>query len=138
MSSSPEFILNTLQHKFPYIKDRPIITTRLGKLNGPAKYMGFLIDTGADFTLISRSSAFSIDLDYPLISSPEIKIEVANLATILAKQTELIITIKDRNLLIPVLIADQEVENLLGRKGIFDYYDITFQQREKQVIFEEV
>ena len=107
-------------------------------MNGPAKYMGFLIDTGADFTLVSRSSAFSIGLDYSKISSPEIKIEVASLATIMTKKVELIMTIEGRNLLIPILIANQEVENLLGRKGIFDYYDVTFQQREGRVIFTEV
>ncbi len=38
---------------------------------------------------------------------------------------------------ISVMIAKEEVECLLGRKDIFDKFDITFREKEQQVIFEK-
>lgn len=112
-----------------------MLTARLRTSNGKAKYFKFLIDSGADYTLISRSDALIIGIDYSELNSQEIEVEVANLTFIHAKKTTLIITIENQDLTIPVLIAKEDVECLLGRKGIFDKFDVTFKEREQIVIF---
>lgn len=99
--------------------------------------MEFLVDSGADYTLISASNAFLIGIDYKKINKPEMKIEVANLTFIKTKKVHLTMCIENQIFCIPVLVANQEVENLLGRKGFFDKFDILFQERLQQMIFKE-
>lgn len=108
---------------------------RYGK--GRARYLEFLIDSGADYTLISKSNAYLLGLNYSEINKREVKVEVANLAFISTKKVSLKLTIEGEEINVPALIANQEVENLLGRKGVFDKYDITFKEREQRVIFKK-
>lgn len=68
-----------MRFKFPYIQSRPQITAKLRKRNGRTRYFNFLLDSGADFSLISKSDAIVLGIDYSLIESKEIKVEVANL-----------------------------------------------------------
>ena len=124
-----------MQHKFPYINNRPKLLAKLREGKGKARYFEFIIDSGADYTLIANSNAIILGIEYNKLKTKETKVEVANLAFIHAKQTTLTITIENNSFNIPVLVAKEEVECLLGRKGIFDKFDITFQERQKQVIF---
>lgn len=112
-----------------------MLMAKLRKENGKARYFEFLIDSGADYTLISRSDGLILDIDYNELQTKEIKVEVANLNFIHTKEVKLFITIEDKDFAIPVLIAKEEVECLLGRKGIFEHFDITFQESQQQVIF---
>jgi len=105
---------------------------------GHERYLEFLIDTGADYTFISYSHAILLGLDYHSIQSPEKDFDVANSTSIKAKKIYLTIKIGNKNILTPVFIANQPMENLLGRRGIFDHYEIVFQESKKQVIFTEV
>ena len=111
---------------------------KLKKGNGKARYFEFLVDSGADFTMISKSYSSLLDVDYDTIKSAEIKVEVANLAFIHAKKITLILTIEGNDFSVPVLIANEEVECLLGRKGVFESFDITFQENQQQVIFKKI
>ncbi len=126
------------QFKFPYIKGRPMIMAKLGLSKNKSRYFRLLIDSGADYTLISKSDAAVLGLNYKNINTKEIKVEIANLAFIHTKKSHLTITIEDNSFKIPVLIAKEEVECLLGRKGIFDKFDILFREKEGQVIFIEI
>ena len=127
-----------MQYKFPYIDGYPMIMAKLRKENCKARYFEFLIDSGADFTMISKSYAAVLGLEYAKIKNTEIKVEVANLTFIQAKRTTLILTIEGNDLAIPVLIANEDVECLLGRKGFFENFDILFQENQQQVIFKKV
>lgn len=89
---------------------------RLRKPNGKAKYFEFLIDTGADYTLISHYDAQILGLTYKAIKQKEIKVEVANLTFIHTKKVSLILTIDNHDFKIPVLVAREKAEPLLGRK----------------------
>jgi predicted aspartyl protease len=112
-----------------------MLMAKLKKGKGRARYFEFLIDSGADFTLISKADAYLLGIDYKELPGKEIKVEVANLAFIHAKQTRFTISIEGHDFTIPVLIAKEEVERLMGRKGIFENFDITFKELEKEVIF---
>jgi len=126
-----------LQFKFPYIKGYPKLMAKLGIQNQTARYFRFLIDSGADYTVIPNSYAALLGLEYNKIESEEIKVEVANLAFMHTKKTNLTLTLEGHNFEIPVLIAKEEAECLLGRKGIFEHFDITFQERNEEVIFQQ-
>lgn len=110
---------------------------KLGTDKRTARYFRFLIDSGADYTVIPNSYAALLGLEYNKIKSEEIKIEIANLTFMHAKKTSLILTLEKRDFEIPVLIAKEEAECLLGRKGIFEHFDITFQERNEEVIFQQ-
>ncbi len=112
-----------------------MLMAKLKKDSGRARYFEFLIDSGADFTLISKSDAYLLGIDYSELKTKEIKVEVANLAFIHAKKTNLHIEISEKIFTIPVLIAKEEVERLLGRKGVFENFDITFKEQEEHVLF---
>ena len=108
---------------------------KLGKDKTSARYFEFLIDSGADYTLIPKSAATMLGVDYNKIPKQKTKIETANLQSIQAKKTELLFIINKTKLKIPVLICEEEVECLLGRKGIFENFNITFKEKEQEVIF---
>lgn len=114
-----------------------MVTAKLRMQKGKARYFEFLIDTGADYTLISQYDAQLLGLKYKNIKQKEIKVEVANLAFIHTKKVSLILTIEDYDFNVPVLIAREEVESLLGRKGIFEHFNVLFQEYSEQVIFKK-
>lgn len=93
-----------------------------------------LVDSGADYTLIAQSDASLLGIDYQKIKSVEMKVEVANLAVIHAKKTEIQLRIDTIELEIPILIAKEEVECLLGRKGFFYRFNILFQEQKNKVV----
>lgn len=113
-----------------------MITAKLQKGKLPAKYFEFLIDTGADYTLVSQYDASLFGLRYDDIHSEEIKIEAANQTVLHAKKAKVTIMFGPHSLHVPILISREQVEiPLLGRKGIFDQFEIIFKEREGVVIF---
>ena len=123
---------------FTYIKNRPMLMAKLGNDKSSARYFEFLIDSGADYTLIPKSAATILGVDYDKIPNQKTKIETANLQSIRAKKTELLFIMSNIKFKIPVLICEAEVECLLGRKGIFENFDITFKEKDREVIFDKI
>lgn len=112
-----------------------MLMAKIRKQDGNARFFEFLIDSGADYTLISRYSAQLLGIHYKDIQAEETQVEVANLALIHTKKVQLILTIESHDINIPVLIANENVSPILGRKGIFENFDVLFQERDKQVVF---
>lgn len=115
-----------------------MMTAKLQKGKNRARYFEFLIDTGADYTLISKSDAQLLGIDYLGIDSQEITVEVANLSVIHAKRTSVKMILDSEEFVVPVLVAREDVERLLGRKGIFDSFDVLFQEKVGRVVFKRV
>lgn len=127
-----------MRYSFSYIKGKPKIVTTVLNDKGHERYVEFLVDSGADYTILSKATAGFLDIDYKTIRSSEIHLEAADMRTIKGKKVHLVIKIGGKNILTPVFIANQVVENLLGRRGIFDHYEITFKEKSKQVVFKEI
>ncbi len=123
-----------MQHEFPYIHGRPRITAKLGKNKDELHFIDFLVDTGADYTMMSRFDAAAIGVDYEDIKAKEIVLEAANMTTIRGKETRLIMDIRDITFSIPVIITKGENERVLGRIGFFDRFDVTFKQKHGSII----
>ena len=112
-----------------------MLTAKLGKAKGPSRYFEFLIDSGSDYTIIPKSDAEILEVHYDQLESKEIKVEAANLTVMHGKEAKLKIEIMGEILTIPVLITKEEVDRLLGRKGVFTKFDITFKEKAGVVIF---
>lgn len=127
-----------MRYSFLCIKGKPKIVTTVLNDKGHERYVEFLVDSGADYTILSKTTAGFLDIDYKNIRSPEIHLEAADMRIIKGKKVHLVIKIGSKNILTPVFITNQVVENLLGRRGIFDHYEITFKEKNRQVVFKEI
>ena len=94
-----------------------------------------LVDSGADFCLISKQ--FGIDLGYQTTLGESLaKADgIGGSIDYLLRQMEL--TIDGHTFMAPAawLQSDDSVENLLGREVVFDLFDIEFKQADEQIIF---
>lgn len=133
-----EYMRNTSKLELPYINGRPALMARLGVPGKKGRIFELLIDSGADRTLISKSDAMIFGLDYDKLVTEEEEIDAANDTKFLAKKVRLLITINDEEFMAPVFIAKNQVQPLLGRKGVFDRYEIIFREREEMVIFKKI
>lgn len=111
---------------------------RLRKEDGVPRYLEFLVDSGSDFSMISNTTAMVLGLEYEKLKTEEVKVELANMSYMHTKEAALTVTIEGNDLKIPVLIAREEADSLLGRKGVFEKFDITIQESQQQVIFKKV
>ena len=126
---------NIYTYKFHYIEDHPRLMAKLSTDRNQGRYFRFLIDSGADYTLIPKSKAILLGISYKKLKNTESIVEASNHSYIKTKTTHLYITIEKITVKIPVLICDEEVECLLGRKGVFENFNITFQEKNQRVIF---
>jgi hypothetical protein len=51
-----------------------MLTAKLQKGKNKARYFEFLIDSGADYTLISKSDAYLLGIEYEKIDTKELKL----------------------------------------------------------------
>lgn len=114
-----------------------MVTARLWPEGKRQRYFEFLVDSGSDFTLISRSDGMFLGVDYTLLDGEEVEVQVANMTVLHTKKVKLMLEICDETFEIPVLVAKEEVERLLERKGVFDKFDITFREKDMEVVFEK-
>lgn len=112
-----------------------MILAKLRKKSGKARYFEFLIDSGADYTLISQYDARLLGVEYKKIKQKEMQVEVANLAFIHAKKTTFVLNVAGMDIDIPVLVSKENVESLLGRRGLFNNFYILFRENEGEVVF---
>ena len=121
--------------EFHYVHGRPMITAKLQKGENRARYFEFLIDSGSDYTLLPESDGILLGIEYAKLPSTITKVEIANLKFIETKKATVSITLGENTFSIPILIAKNGAERLLGRMGIFSKYDITFREERELVIF---
>lgn len=112
-----------------------MVTVQLKYPRQKARYLEMLLDSGADYTIISQSVASLLGIEYDKINTKEIETEMANFSIISTKETKIQLIIDEVEITIPILVSKKEVEPLLGRKGVFNAFDILFQERKNKVIF---
>lgn len=115
-----------------------MLTAKLGKTKNSSRYFEFLIDSGSDYTIIPQSDAAILGIDYEKLRSKEIIVEAANLSKIHGKETKMNIAIREYSFVIPVLITKEEVDRLIGRKGVFTHFDITFRENAGIVVLKNI
>lgn len=114
---------------------RPVADAWLKKGAGWVEFHPY-IDSGADVTLIPLSLGELIGFKMKSEKVEEIG-GIRGAVPVIYKNWE--VKIGEKTL--PVLIAwalIEEVPPLLGRADIFDFFNITFKQREGKILFDEV
>ncbi len=114
-----------------------MITVQLGH-EGQFRYFNFLLDSGADYSMISEGDALMLGLSYSSIQSNELKVELANTNHILAKKITLDLLMDGLLLQVPILVTKENLNCILGRQGVFEAFEITFKERVGKVVFNQV
>lgn len=112
-----------------------MLMAKLSTDQNKGRYFRFLIDSGADYTLIPKSKAILLGLNYKDLKTTEGTVEASNHTYIKTKTTHLHLTIDRITIKIPVLVCEEEIDCLLGRKGVFENFEITFREKQQEVVF---
>ena len=97
----------------------------------------FFLDTGADVTMLSPSAAEFIGLN--LEGVPKIRIEGIEGKGLMASVTQITLRLGEVEFSIPCLVSPNEnTPYLLGRAGIFNRFNITFDNRARKIVLERI
>lgn len=124
--------------EFAYEKARPKATVQLKVPGHRSLYFEMLIDSGADYSIISQYDASRLGIEYDRIENEEKETEMADHSTMKTKETNVLIIINNIEIHIPIHISKKHLEPIMGRRGVFDAFDILFQQRKNIVTFTRV
>jgi len=117
---------------------RPILDVYINEIGGWNKY-DFIVDSGADISLMPEYIAEEIGLDWEKGQKIEMRgISQKEECFVEGRIHEIDIRIPDINLeiQIPVCFAKGNTPFLLGREGFFDYFRITFEKEKLRTVFE--
>lgn len=122
--------------RFSYKFNRPFVRCLL--INGSNfVYEDLLLDSGADISVVSRKIGSA--LGFKLRSGEKVEEFSGYGGSSPAVRRKLIIKLANEVLKVEFAwsLEERGVPNVLGRKDIFDYFDIEFKQHRKLVIFRE-
>ena len=130
-----EFPVREVQTQFgPLIQ--PILECLVGTPHGFTPFR-FFLDTGADITMLSPSAAEFTGLN--LEGAPKIRVEGIEGTGVMASLAEITLKLGDMEFPIPCLVSPNEnTPYLLGRAGIFDRFNITFDNRDSKIVLESI
>ena len=132
---SIEFPLGVLQTALGPVADPTIMLPV--KTSAGYEEWRFLLDSGADFTMVPRSAAELLGVDLSAVRKTTARgIEGSGVPAQLA---EITLRIGDVELTVPCLFSSNEnTPYLLGRMGLFSRFNITFDNRRKKIVLEEI
>ncbi len=121
---------------YSYVNDKPIVNL-FTKYSDSGELVEYLVDSGADQTILSKISASLLGIDYECLESKPIETEAINGSSLFVKESKVFIEIGGVDFRIPVWIADRHIMTVLGRRGVFDRFDLIFQERKnpKRLVF---
>jgi len=126
---------------FPY---RPIRIRRVGihwrpfatailSYRGESIELDFLVDSGADFTVIPKSVGEQLGFDQPAKSVEHFTGVGAGVVSYVLKRVRL--QIGDAKIAVRIAWALEEVTPVLGRLDVFDQLSVSFDRQRKRVVF---
>lgn len=133
MSSEEEIIFPYI--KFPDTKLRPVADIQLDYLGNKQNIL-CIIDSGADFSFLPKSVGEALGIDFseddPVSNLPE---GVDGKIKAKCFEHPIQVHIGKSGFSIRIFWVEGSVTPLLGREGIFDKFDILFQERLGRVVF---
>jgi len=126
-----KFPLSEKPTKFGRIPDSKV-PVALHTIRGPV-LLNFLLDTGADFTMLPKHLASEMGIDLARCPTDRsFGIEGKGMKTYLSA---ILISIGPHRFTVRCLFAEREdVPYILGRADLFDRFSITFDNRRKKII----
>ncbi|MBU0981873.1 retropepsin-like domain-containing protein [Patescibacteria group bacterium] len=121
-----------MSYKFPYFEDRPHVPVAIEYKGERVRFIP-LLDSGADHSVLSRSDAMRIGLDWT--KGKTILLSNADDSNFRAKQFSLNVDIEGHKFRAKFCFADNKIASmpLLGRKDVFKEFKITIDERSKEV-----
>ena len=126
----------------------PFLSTRFGPTPEPVVdlplkltqgYLGvrFFLDTGADVSMLPRDFAEPCGVD--LASAPPVRVTGIEGGGIQAWVGEITLQIGGEDVLLPCLFTERDdTPALLGRAGIFALFNVSFDCRNRRIVFESI
>jgi len=101
------------------------------------KVLGFLVDTGADFTMLPFTVADALGVD--IQNAPEMIVTGIRREEVRARLAEVTVRIGEMEVELPCLYCMKEdTPYLLGRMGLFQRFNIAFDNRRKRIVLESI
>jgi len=130
-----EFPLREIRTEFGILLDPSIELS----LKSPGGYLRvrFLLDSGADFTILPRSAALQLGIN--LTGSREMIITGIEGAGVRAWLSEITVRMADSEMTLPCLFSSNEkTPYVLGRMGLFQRFNVAFDNRRKKIVLESI
>ena len=117
----------------PYLEGLPSVSLAVQGTDGNWKYISGFIDSGADFSIFSLSSAVMLGVSIKFLE--KIKTESADGDIFDVYKTTMSAKFENKEFRLAVgFSTKQDIMPLIGRAGFFEAFKITFNEREKKVI----
>ena len=130
-----EFPLREKQTEFGPLPDPKIVLPV--KTSGGYKDFRFLLDTGADFTMLPFTMADELGVD--IENAPEVTVTGIKREEVRARLAEVTVRIGEVEVELSCLYCMKEdMPYLLGRMGLFQRFNIAFDNRRKRIVFESI
>ncbi len=130
-----EFPLPEKRTRFGLLPD-PKITISIRTQNGYFPYR-FLLDTGADVSMVPFSMAEDLGID--LSRCPTDECSGIEGRPLLVYHTTIAVRVGHVDLSLPCLISESDsTPFLLGRAGLFARFDIGFDNQRKRIVLSEI
>ena len=130
-----EFSLREKRTQFGRVSDPKIdlpVKTPAG-----CRVFRFLVDTGSDFSMLPLTVADELGADVE--SAPEIAVRGIGRSAVKGQLAEITLMIGDSQVQVPCIFSHEEgTPFLLGRMGFFQRFNITFDNRRKKIVLEEI
>ena len=124
-----------MHYRFPYFEDRPHLPIVLEYGCNRARFLP-LLDTGADFTVLYRSDALRLGLNWD--EGKDTTFHNADGSVFIAKEFTLKMEIEGFSFPATICFAEntKSAMPLLGRKGVLENFLVTLNEREQYVEIE--
>lgn len=130
-----EFPLGETETEFGPLVD-PTIILPVKTLKGYRPFE-FVLDSGADFTMVPRVMATRVGVD--LAGAPELLVRGIEGSGVAADMASISVRIGEQDVELPCLFySHKNAPYLLGRMGFFSRFNITFDNRGKRIVLEEI
>ncbi len=117
---------------------RPVLVLEIKEKTKIEEYR-FIVDSGADISLMSKYVANRIGIDWEKGKKTELRgISQKKECLVEGRIHEINVTVPDIKLeiQIPICFVDGNAPFLLGREGFFDYFRVIFEKVKLRTVFE--
>ncbi len=129
-----EFPLGESETEFGPLVD-PTIVLPVKTLKGYRPFE-FILDSGADYTMVPRHMAAKVGVD--LAAARKLRIKGIEGSGVAAGMAQMTVRIGPHDVELPCLFSfGERVPFLLGRMGFFSRFNVTFDNRRRKIVLEE-
>lgn len=112
----------------PYQNDRPAVTLQLKTRDNRWKFFTALVDSGADFSILSAFAAIVLGINVEKL--PKTTAESADGDLFEIYKTTVSAKVEGKEFKLPVGFSKKNVTPIMGRAGFFEQFKVEFDERD--------